>query len=84
VARAITRHDPVPVKPRRRREGRGRTFRRATAITRRAAWLPEEAHAAAVFLADTLDWLNLWHDDAGETPGEGLPAPAVNDLSPRL
>ena len=30
----------------------------------RAAVLPPEAYAtAAMFLADTLDWLNLWHSN---------------------
>jgi hypothetical protein len=34
----------------------------AIKIMRRAVRIPAEAHARATgYLADTLDWLNLWH-----------------------
>ena len=37
----------------------------ARATLRRAVSIPREAYAAATaFLADTLDWLNLWQDNA--------------------
>lgn len=39
-------------------------------------------HAAAVFLADTLDWLNLWHSDPGDMPDEH-PHVESNHLFPR-
>jgi hypothetical protein len=46
--------------------------------------LPPQAFAAAMFLTDTLDWLNLWHSDA-DSSGEHYNSDANrNDLSPRL
>jgi len=91
------RRAPEPPQPRRRRRedtggefrklaktitrrfSASREFGKAALIMRRAVRLP----AAAMFLADTLDWLNLWHMPAG---GEldGDPDTAPNHLSPGL
>jgi hypothetical protein len=77
---------PEP-QPRRRRSGETeRAFGlTARAMMRRAACLPAAAYAAASFLSDTLDWLNLWHNDAGEgsEPDGGLDR-HPNHLSPGL
>jgi len=57
---------PEPTQPRcRRTEDTGRAAFRTAAgkIVRRAVRLPAAAQAAATYLRDTLDWLNLWHDD---------------------
>ena len=70
--------------PRRRRsEDTGRAFRAAAKIVRRAVALPAAAYAAAGFLSDTLDWLNLWqgNDAAGELD-DGLRCTEPNHLLP--
>jgi hypothetical protein len=42
-----------------------RAFAQAAHIMRRAFPLPAEAHAPALaYLAQSLDWLNLWEDNA--------------------
>jgi hypothetical protein len=77
-------HHALP--PRRRRsEDTGRAFRAATKIMRRVVELPAAAYAAAVFLSETLDWLNLWHDN--EAAGDELDDDChdgTNHLSPHL
>jgi hypothetical protein len=45
--------------------------------------IPAAAYAA-VFLSDTLDWLNLWHHDAGDALDESRPPAEPNRLFPRL
>jgi hypothetical protein len=74
LARRVT--TPAP-KPRRRRrdETRGAFRAAGTMILRQIAALP-----AVMFLADTLDWLNLWHQDAGD---ELTAEPSPNHLSPQ-
>lgn len=52
--------------PKRKRRGEiGSAFRMAARkLVRRALGIPAAAyHRAALYLADTLDWLNLWHDN---------------------
>jgi hypothetical protein len=44
--------------------------------------MPEVYSAAAVFLAETLDWLNLWHSDSFSEPDGDQSAPP-NHLPPR-
>ena len=79
VTRRVARLRSQP--RRRRREGRGDGFRAAArAVLRRAIDLPA-IDAAVVFLADTLDWLNLWHHDAGALD-ETEPDAAPNHLFP--
>jgi len=68
LARKITRRFRV-----------GREFGKAALIVRRAVRLP----AAAMFLSDTLDWLNLWHAPASDEL-DGDPDTAPNHLSPGL
>jgi hypothetical protein len=86
VAAAATRRGPEPQpKPRRRRrEETGAAFRTAAKkILRRTVRLP--AAAAAAFLSDTLDWLNLWHGN--EAAGGDLASDyeaGPNHLSPHL
>ena len=68
MVKVITRRaeDDPPPPPRRRGGGDTRTVFPAAArkIMRRTARVPAQAYAAAsAYLADTLDWLNLWHDD---------------------
>ena len=96
-AAATTRCAPEPPQPRRRRREdtggefqklarkitrrfrAGREFGKAALIVRRAVRLP----AAAMFLSDTLDWLNLWHAPASDEL-DGDPDTAPNHLSPGL
>jgi len=83
LVRRVRALQPTP--RRRRSEDTGRTFRAAAKIMRRAVELPVAAHAAAVFLSDTLDWLNLWHDN--EAAGDELAGDChagPNHLSPHL
>ena len=61
---ALTGKDePAPEVKRKRRDETARGFRMtARKLVRRAVRLPARAHAKAIgYLADTLDWLNLWH-----------------------
>jgi hypothetical protein len=82
LVRRVRALQPTP--RRRRSEDTGRTFRAATKIVRRAVELPAAA-AAAVFLSDTLDWLNLWHGNeaAGDELADDRHA-GPNHLSPHL
>jgi hypothetical protein len=87
VIKAITRRandDPAPAR-RRPRGGTGRAFCRvAKAALRRIPWFLPEAFATPTFLADTIDWLNYWQNDAGSSDScDNLDANR-NDLSPRL
>lgn len=74
---------PIPKKSGRRRGGetrRGQFVRTATSIAR-----PAEAGASAVlWLADTLDWLNLWQPGGTELTDDRSQTAPNNDLSPRL
>jgi hypothetical protein len=67
AVKAITRReaDESPA-PRRRSGETDKAFVMAARATlRRAASIPRQAYATATaFLADTLDWLNLWQDNA--------------------
>lgn len=77
VKRART---PLQQRRRRREEARGAFKLAAANVLRRVPALPILAGVAA-FLADTLDWLNLWHDnDAGD---ELAAEPTANHLSPQ-
>jgi len=72
AVKAVTRRaeEPAP-EPRRRRSGEtGKAFASAAkSALRRAVRIPANACAtAAVYLADTLDWLNLWQDNAANDP----------------
>jgi hypothetical protein len=58
-------------------------------MARRILYVPQGAYAAAgAFLADTLDWLNLWHhyDAPGSDPASRAATfhRPSNHLSPRL
>jgi hypothetical protein len=66
AVRAITRRDEDEPQPRRRSGETGKAFAMAARATlRRAVGLPAQAYAGATaFLSETLDWLNLWHNDA--------------------
>ena len=70
---------------RKRREDTGRAFRMtARKLMRRVARIPAEVYTRATgYLAETLDWLNLWHHH-DEHFAEDV-QPAVNDhLYPHL
>jgi hypothetical protein len=87
VSAALARRVDAPLPKKSSRRGgddAGAHFRRtARAITR----IPAYAGAASMlWLADTLDWLNLWHhndDPAGEATSERHDS-EPNHLSPRL
>ena len=67
---------PAPLVRRKRREDTGRLFTKAKSILRRMPQFPAQAYAAATaYLSDTLDWLNLWHQnsDAGSEQCEAAP-----------
>jgi hypothetical protein len=87
IAKALTQREPAPPPPKksgRRRNGetRGRQFTRAAKRLTR----PAQACASAIlWLADTLDWLELWHPAAGdELTGDPAAGGPNNHLSPRL
>ena len=70
AVKAITRREEDESPPPRRRSGEtDKAFIMAARATlRRAVAIPIDAYAAATaFLADTLDWLNLWQDNAANT-----------------
>jgi hypothetical protein len=72
---------PTPKKSGRRRNGetRARRFTRAATRTTR----PAQARAGLLWLADTLDWLNLWQAGA-ESTDDVSQSVSNNHLSPRL
>lgn len=77
---------PAPKKSSRRQEGetRGRQFRRVARRIMRRRLMPQPHGGGALWLADTLDWLDLWQPGGTEVTEE-LPPATVNDhLSPRL
>ena len=86
--KAITRRAEDDPPPPHRRGGRDtRTLFPAAArqIMRRTARVPAQAYAAAsAYLADTLDWLNLWADefDSGAELKDGVDA--KKHLSPHI
>jgi hypothetical protein len=71
-----------PQSRRRRREGEGEGFRAAARATLRRALDGPAIDAVATFLAETLDWFNLWHHDPGELDGD-QPEPEPNRLFPQ-
>jgi hypothetical protein len=73
---------PTPKKSGRRRNGetRARQFTRAAARTTR----PAQARAGLLWLADTLDWLNLWQSGGTELTDDVSQSISNNHLSPRL
>lgn len=77
--------EPAPEMKRKRREETGRAFRMtARKIMRRTVRLPAEAYArATAYLADTLDWLNLWHHN-DEQFTEEIQSAASDHLYPHL
>jgi hypothetical protein len=87
VVKAITRreeHEPKPQTRRRRGESDRALRMTARATLRRAPRLPPQAYAAAsMYLADTLDWLNLWQEGDDSDPNSNLDV-CRNDLSLRL
>jgi hypothetical protein len=87
TVKAITRPKEEEPKPqtRRRRGDSDRALRMtARATLRRVPPLPPQAFATATaFLADTLDWLNLWHDADASEPDDN-PDVYRNDLPLRL
>jgi hypothetical protein len=88
AGKAQTQRDAGPKPAPRRRRG-GDTVASvfataARAVVRRVAWLLPEGHAA-VFLSDTLDWLNLWHhDEAGSVLDDEVHDTPPNHLFPHL
>jgi hypothetical protein len=81
---AATRRALAPQPSRRRREetGRGGFTKAARKIIGRAAGVPQD-YAAAGFLWDTLDWLNLWHGNDAANSGE-LDIKPGSSIAPRL
>jgi hypothetical protein len=82
---ALTGKDePAPEVKRKRRDETTRAFRMtAGKLVRRAVRLPAKAYAkATAYLADTLDWLNLWYDH-DHIPQDVEPAPTEH-LYPHL
>jgi len=78
----------MPKKSSRRRSGddTGRHFTRAAKPITRLRPRPAQAcgMVAMLWLADTLDWLDLWHPGVGEEELSGDQLAANNHLSPRL
>ena len=76
---------PSPERNRKRREETGHAFRiTARKLLRRVVRIPTEAYArATAYLADTLDWLNQWHNHDEHLTEDVKPA-ANDDLYPHL
>jgi MobA/VirD2-like, nuclease domain len=71
AARKLAQREPAAPKPRRRRRGEMRgTFRVAAVMTIRQAIELVSFARAGSFLSDTLDWLNLWNDNAAQTEND--------------
>jgi hypothetical protein len=91
VQKALTPRAPKddePEPPRKKEKGdseKGRAgfVKAARKIMRRVRQRQAQARAAA-FLADTLDWLNLWQDNSATPHGGDFHAAPPNHLSPRL
>jgi hypothetical protein len=83
TAKTLIGRDPAPApkKSGRRRDDIGRRFTRAA---NRLTRLRAPAAAALPWLADTLDWLNLWDFGGPEFSDEGSQSGPNNHLSPRL
>jgi hypothetical protein len=80
---------PRPKKAGRRgtgEDGAGRLFYRvAQRLTRSRVRPAYPAASALLWLADTLDWLDLWHPAGSIDPANDASQEAINnDLSPRL
>ena len=86
LMKALTCKPPDPAPARRRKtEDTGRAFAAAARnIMRRAVRLPAAAYAAAVFLSDTLDWLNPWHHETATELDENFQHTAPPHLYPHL
>src|SRR4051794_37686674 len=71
AAHKLMQREPAAPKPRRRRRGDARgVFRAAAAVTIRQAVELAAFVRAGSFLSDTLDWLNLWDNNAGQMNDE--------------
>jgi hypothetical protein len=76
--------EPAAPKPRRHRRGDARdVFRAAASMTIRQAVELMAFVRAGSFLSDTLDWLNLWDNNAGQMNDELYHSPDTH-LSLRL
>jgi hypothetical protein len=88
VVKAITRRAEDDPPPQRRRGGGGtRTLFPAAArkIMRRTVRVPAQAYAAAsAYLADTLDWLNLWGEEMDTDSEPGADSDAKKHLYPHI
>jgi hypothetical protein len=74
-------HAPTPKKSGRRGDDTGRRFTKAA---NRLTRLRAPAVSALPWLADTLDWLNLWHPGGPEFTDDVSQEGPNNHLSPRL
>jgi hypothetical protein len=75
--------DAAAPKPRRRRGDARDVFRAAASMTIRQAVELMAFVRAGSFLSDTLDWLNLWDNNAGQMNDELHHSPDIH-LSLRL
>lgn len=85
--KALTQRGPAPGSKKSRRRGGDDTARRFTRVAARLTRLrgrTSRAAAALLWLADTLDWLNLWHPETGEWLDNLPQEPPNNQLSPHL
>ena len=87
AVKALVQRAPAAIPRKSRRRGGDDTARRFTRAAARLTRLRVRAFrvaAALPWLADTLDWLNLWQPDAGEWLDNLPQEPPNNQLSPRL
>jgi hypothetical protein len=80
--KAATGRDPAPAPKKSGRRG-DRTARRFTRAANRLTRLRGYA-TAVLWLADTLDWLNLWHPGGTEFTDDLSQDASNNHLSQRL
>jgi hypothetical protein len=84
---AFTGNDePTPEVKRKRREETVQAFRMtARKLLYRVVRIPSEAYTrATAYLADTLDWLNQWHQHDEHLTEEDVKPAANDDLYPHV
>ena len=84
AVKAVTGRDPAPVPTKSKRRGSEDTGRRFTKAAHRLTHWRAGTFAAVLWLADTLDWLNLWHPGGTDPTDDLSQGPPNNHLSPRL
>jgi hypothetical protein len=84
AAKTVAGRDPAPAPKKSGRRRGDDTGQRFTRAANRLTRVRAPAVAALPWLADTLDWLNLWHPGGPEFTDDLSQGGPNNHLSPRL